>query len=268
MSDGGRLRQIVFNLLSNAVKFTPSGRIGVEALATGDDGRTLEIRIADTGIGIPAAYLEEIFEPFRQVQGGMNRQYSGTGLGLAICRRLVEALGGTLRVESVEGEGSTFTIALPLELADRSAGAETAEREEESAGLAGAKLLIVDPNPKNLGVMSILLAPHAASIERALSLEEARGSVQDATHLLVSTAAGNIESLRAFMEAARSAGALVTLLHSNDGGASAADMMMLGADQLVIKPVGADDLLAALQSLYGDDPARFVAPSLLASAAA
>ena len=268
MSDGGRLRQIVFNLLSNAVKFTHAGQISIEARTTGEQDETLEIRIADTGIGIPAASLEEIFEPFRQVQGGMTRHYSGTGLGLAICRRLVEALGGTLRVESVEGEGSTFTIALPLELADRGAGAETAGGAQESIGLAEAKLLIVDPNARNLGVMSILLAPHAGSIDRANSLDEAREVAGQATHLLVSTGAGDIESLRAFVQAVRSAGALVTLLHSTEGGASAADMMMLGADQLVIKPVGAEDLLAALQSLYGEDPEAFVAPGLLASAAA
>ena len=270
MSDGGRLRQVIFNLLSNAVKFTPSGQIRVEAGVFGEDRAKLEIRVADSGIGIPAASLEEIFEPFRQVQGGMTRQYSGTGLGLAICRRLVAALGGVLTVESVENEGSTFTITLPLEAADHSANTEPGTTAEPTEGLAEARLLIVEENAKTLGVLSILLAPHAASIARAKSLDEAAEVMADATHLLVSTgtAGTGLGALGTLVQAAHGSAARVTLLHCVTEEASAADVMMLGADQLIIKPVNAADLLGALQSLYGEDPESFVAPSLLASTAA
>ena len=268
LSDGGRLRQIVFNLLSNAVKFTHSGRIGIEAAACASEAGTLEIRVTDTGIGIPEASREEIFEPFRQVQGGMARHYSGTGLGLAICHRLAQALGGSLSVESVEGEGSTFTVTLPLELADRGDRSSEDGDVPADAGLAAAKLLLVDADAKNLGVMSILFAPHVAAVTRAASLEEARDELGDATHLLVSTGASEPDTLRAFVEAGQSAGLRITLLHAPGDGSSVADMMMLGADQLVIKPIGSQDLLAALRSLYSGEPETFVAPALLCAAAA
>ena len=270
MSDGGRLRQIVFNLLSNAVKFTEEGAIGLQAVVTGELEPKLEIRVTDTGIGIPQEALRDIFEPFRQVQGGMTRQYSGTGLGLAICHRLVLALGGTLEVASTEGEGSVFTISLPLELSDAETGSDGEDGAAPAEGLAGADVLVVDRDARTLGTISVLLAPHVNSLARAASLEEARQLEAPVSHLLVSTALASEDraDLRSAVAKAQSGGALVTLLHGPDERTSIADMMLLGADQLIVKPVEPKDLLAALRSLYGAEPEPFVAPSLLAHAAA
>jgi signal transduction histidine kinase len=121
VSDRRRVEQILLNLLNNAIKFTDAGHVrltvdfvegGDAAADAGTDG--VRLRVADTGIGIRAADLSTLFQPFRQVDGGLTRLHEGTGLGLAICRRLATLLGGVISVESVWGEGSAFTVTLPL----------------------------------------------------------------------------------------------------------------------------------------------------------
>ena len=113
-SDRQKVKQIVVNLLSNALKFTHEGRVeigvGIEA-----DGNTATITVADSGIGIAPEHHERIFEDFRQVDDSPSRQYGGTGLGLAICRRLANALGGRITLHSRVGEGSTFTLTIPVQ---------------------------------------------------------------------------------------------------------------------------------------------------------
>ncbi len=109
-TDGEKLRQIVINLLSNAAKFTAAGVIRVSARASADG---IAIAVADTGTGIPADRLESVFEEFEQVETSGARA-QGTGLGLAISRRLARLMGGDLRAESRLGEGSTFTLTLPI----------------------------------------------------------------------------------------------------------------------------------------------------------
>jgi PAS domain S-box-containing protein len=111
-ADVEKLRQIVLNLLSNAVKFTPSGGRIVMECGSGADG-VVEVRVRDTGVGIPADKLATIFEPFVQVNSGYTRPSEGTGLGLSISRDLARAMGGDLLVESRDGEGSVFTLTLP-----------------------------------------------------------------------------------------------------------------------------------------------------------
>jgi signal transduction histidine kinase len=109
--DEEKLRQIVMNLLSNAAKFTPSGSIQVRARSANG---SVELAVADTGIGIPAEKLEVIFEEFEQADARSAREYGGTGLGLAIARRLARVMGGDIRAESALGAGSTFTLTLPV----------------------------------------------------------------------------------------------------------------------------------------------------------
>ena len=110
--DERKLKQVVLNLLSNAVRFTPrGGAVGVVAKRV--DG-AVEIAVTDTGVGIAAADQEAIFEAFRQAGSDVIRKREGTGLGLALVRRFVELHGGTIRVRSAPGRGSTFTVTLPL----------------------------------------------------------------------------------------------------------------------------------------------------------
>jgi signal transduction histidine kinase len=111
-ADPDKLPQIVLNLLSNAIKFTPAG--GTVRVSCDAEERVARVRVSDTGRGIPADHLDEIFEPFVQVDRGLTRTAEGTGLGLAISRDLARAMGGDLTVESEVGKGSTFTLELPV----------------------------------------------------------------------------------------------------------------------------------------------------------
>jgi signal transduction histidine kinase len=111
VGDAARLQQVVWNLVSNAVKFTPSGG-SVAVAVTPVDGHA-ELKVADTGAGIPRAFLPFVFDKFRQADGSFTRQYGGLGLGLAIARHLVELHGGSVEAKS-EGKGATFVVRLPL----------------------------------------------------------------------------------------------------------------------------------------------------------
>jgi PAS domain S-box-containing protein len=120
--DPGKLRQLVAQLLANALKFTPQGgRVTLRA-ARPAGGRSLEIAVEDTGIGIAPADREKLFKPFVQLDAALSRRYGGTGLGLALVRRIAELHGGEVSVQSEPGKGSVFTVRLPVEghEADRS----------------------------------------------------------------------------------------------------------------------------------------------------
>ena len=114
--DAYRLRQVISNLMSNALKFTAQGSItlGGQVNWPSPDEGIVTLTVSDTGIGIPRDKIDRLFEKFVQVDGSTTRQYGGTGLGLAICRELVSMMGGKIWIESVEGEGSTFYVQLPL----------------------------------------------------------------------------------------------------------------------------------------------------------
>ena len=111
MADVRKFKQIVINLLSNAVKFTPAGG-GVD-LARAPARRGVEIAVVDTGVGIATDQQALVFEEFRQAGGDYLRKSEGTGLGLSLARRFVELHGGTMRVDSEPGQGSTFAFMLP-----------------------------------------------------------------------------------------------------------------------------------------------------------
>jgi len=100
----------LLNLLSNAIKFTDEGEVVLSVRATVNE---IHLAVRDTGIGIPAHALKELFQDFHQLEAGDGRRYDGTGVGLALSRRLARALGGEIEVRSRPGEGSTFTLVLP-----------------------------------------------------------------------------------------------------------------------------------------------------------
>ncbi|CAN5218449.1 ATP-binding protein [soil metagenome] len=113
--DSARVCQIANNLVSNAIKFTEKGKVVLRVEGEGPDGADgLRLSVTDTGMGIPADKQSYMFEKFSQVDGTSTRKFGGTGLGLAICRELAQLMGGTISVVSAPGEGSTFTVCLPL----------------------------------------------------------------------------------------------------------------------------------------------------------
>jgi PAS domain S-box-containing protein len=132
LTDRTKLKQILLNLLSNAVKFTAVGTVSLRGEWAAED--RVQVTVADTGIGIKEEDLQQIFEDFRQVDQSPTREYGGTGLGLSITRKLISLLDGTIEVESRYGEGSRFSIQLPLRLNP----AAQAHRSEEEGRVASA----------------------------------------------------------------------------------------------------------------------------------
>ncbi|HKX24782.1 MAG TPA: response regulator, partial [Actinomycetota bacterium] len=157
VGDVTRVRQILLNLLNNAVKFTDVGEVvlkvdarPLEASGSGGAGRhEIHFSVRDTGIGIPADRMEGLFEAFSQVDASTTRRYGGTGLGLAISKRLAEQMGGTLRVESVHGRGSSFHVTITAEAVPGT----PADELEALPQLDGRKVLIVDDNATNREIL-------------------------------------------------------------------------------------------------------------------
>lgn len=112
-TDALRLEQVLTNLITNAFKFTPQGKITIRARHDMTQERVV-FQVADTGIGIPEHELPHIFDEFRQVDGSMSRFYDGMGLGLALVRKLTSLLQGEIAVASQVGQGSVFTVTIPL----------------------------------------------------------------------------------------------------------------------------------------------------------
>lgn len=161
--DPTRLRQVLNNLLSNAVKFTAKGGVSVVAqLGEDAQGAVFRLAVADTGLGMSAQVLEQLFTPFQQAEASTTRRYGGTGLGLSISRHLTQLMDGELSVDSVPGAGSTFTLKLPLRIADRpceeAPPAETAVPLPMGA-VTGVRVLVADDHSINRRAVRLLLSP-------------------------------------------------------------------------------------------------------------
>lgn len=169
-TDGVRLRQVLLNLLSNAIKFTPRGRVSLRVeTAPGGNGKAGEadrgrIRfvVSDTGIGMAPEHLARIFEPFFQVEQGATRRYGGSGLGLAISRQLTHQMGGTLTVGSIVGQGTTFTLELPVMPEEQE---KPATGESEQGGIRGRTILLAEDNPNIRFLVDEYLRRAGAQVE-------------------------------------------------------------------------------------------------------
>jgi len=156
LGDPFRFRQILTNLVSNAIKFTAAGSVSVR-VARQLDG-LLSVRVRDTGIGIPGGNDARIFEPFEQADGSMARRYGGTGLGLAIAKRLVGLLGGDIAVESVQGQGATFTFTVRFPaVAHTTTVPALGSAQPARTSLSGVRVLLAEDNPINQEVAISLL---------------------------------------------------------------------------------------------------------------
>ena len=172
-----QLRQIMLNLFSNAVKYNkPQGFVDTDVEELSCDGKTAwyEFRIADTGIGMSGDFVKnQLFEPFTQEQYGARTRYQGTGLGMSIVKGLVEKMGGTIQVESVRGEGTTFTFRLPFTVSETAASETTTVGEDISDLLRDRKILLVEDNEINMEIAQFYLEEAGAKVEKAWNGQEA-----------------------------------------------------------------------------------------------
>ena len=185
LCDERLIRQIASNLLSNAIKFTPEGKVSLQLKAS-NEGFAISVR--DTGIGIAPDQQTVIFESFRQANDRSDRTYGGTGLGLAICKKITDAVGGTLHVVSQPGEGAVFTVRIPAKKCaavegdgarEKSPPAVEAPRSAVQDELSVLRILLAEDNPANALVTCAMLSGQVAQIEVVENGEEAVKAVQE-----------------------------------------------------------------------------------------
>jgi two-component system, sensor histidine kinase len=161
LGDSIRLSQVITNLVGNAIKFTEHGGITVTVTVPHRTDRQVSLRcdVTDTGIGIPAAGLQALFQSFSQVDGSATRKYGGTGLGLAISKQLVEMMHGTIAVESEVGKGSTFWFSATFDIVQGGVeqATETPAAPRKHRSMRGTRVLVAEDNEANRLVASIML---------------------------------------------------------------------------------------------------------------
>jgi CheY-like chemotaxis protein len=266
IGDAGRIRQVVTNLVGNAVKFTPKGSVRVAVECTGQDTPGTEMRIAvhDTGVGIPEVKLGSLFEKFSQVDSSMTRRYGGTGLGLAIAKQLIELMGGSIAVESRLGQGSTFSVTLPLRQgADPAASGENAVRADDLehrivelranwAGL-GLRVLVAEDNPVNQKVaigMLEKLGLRADLVSNGREAVELRGMLHYDLILMdcQMPEMDGYEASRAIRRAETGKRRTVIVAMTAEAMTGAREKCIeAGMDDYIAKPIRLEDLVEALR---------------------
>lgn len=174
VGDVGRIRQVLFNLVGNSMKFTEKGRITIEVFVqerlSGPGVLRLGFNVSDTGIGIPADRLHDLFEPFTQVDGSLTRKYQGTGLGLSIVKRLVALMGGNVFITSQVGRGTTvhFDILVKQPAAadqqEAATGQAGAEDAAQASAVRGLRVLLAEDDALNQRIAQKLLEKYGASV--------------------------------------------------------------------------------------------------------
>ena len=242
-ADESRLRQVLYNLLSNALKFTDEGEVSIVAR---QEDATLVLEVRDSGIGVPAHEHQRIFEAFTQVEGGTTRKYGGTGLGLSICRSIVTAMGGEIGVASVEGHGALFTVRLPLTVVDAPAatGAPVGSLDQ-------AAVLVIDANPLAQSMIKAMLAPAARAVSAVGDLQEALEALAAQPADLIFTdglllLCDGPTAAAALKKAGRGARLVASLPAAR--AADLPELLAQGADQVLLKPLSALQLVAALDA--------------------
>ncbi len=253
--DPTRVRQIIYNLLSNALKFTSQGHIAVAATRS-EAG--LRFEVSDTGIGMSQATLDKLFTKFTQADAATTRQFGGTGLGLAICSDLAALLGGTIGVESVLGEGTTFTVELPFPYIGPPVEAEDTAAQSLAFGAdLELRILIAEDNPTNQLVLKTLL--NQVGIDPVVvsdglqAVETWRTGEWDVLFMDIqmprmdgATAALEIRRLEAEEVRPRTP---IYALSANAMAHQAADYLKVGMDGNIAKPINLRELFGVLEKV-------------------
>ena len=240
--DAARLKQVVGNLVGNALKFTPDGEVAVSG--TYRDG-VLRVSVRDTGIGIPPEAIGDVFVPFKQADGSIQREFGGTGLGLAICKELIEAMGGAIGVTSETGVGSTFWFEIPVRPAEPPVEASPAERPH-----LGRRVLVVEDNEVNRMVVTRMLAALGCEVFSATNGEEAVAEVEAREHDLVlmdvqMPGMDGLEATRRIREGSRPQVRIVALT-ANAFQEDREACLAAGMDDFLAKPIRRSDLTRAV----------------------
>ena len=254
--DPTRLRQVIANLISNAVKFTARGEVTVRVendAAAGEPGR-LRFSVSDTGIGIPSDKMKAVFESFTQVDNSITRRYGGSGLGLAISKRLVEAMGGRIWLESEPGKGTVFYFTVDLKLAP--------DRPEIEASLAidlaEVKILVADDNASQRRILREMLEHRGALVDEAAdyasALEELKRAKQAGTPFRLMLMDGCLAAGRALDFAGNNgngSGIVESIILAVASTYLSRDLeraRQLGVELHVVKPISRHDLLRVIRS--------------------
>lgn len=267
VGDPTRIRQIVYNLLSNALKFTEAGRVDLRARVLADE---LEVVVSDTGVGIAADKLSEVFSAFRQADASISRRFGGTGLGLSIARDLASLMGGSITVDSEPGEGSRFTVRLAVARAD--------EAESEFGGPdapvpspvtpEALRVLAAEDNQVNQLVLRTLLEQVGLSVTMvengAQALDAWLREPWDVILMDIQMPVmGGVEATRRIREHERVSGRAPTpiiALTANSMSHQLEEYQAAGLSDLVAKPIQAAALVeAVISAVEGSTSAR--APS-------
>jgi PAS domain S-box-containing protein len=253
LGDCTRVRQILSNLVSNALKFTQEGNVVVAISPTASG---VELRVSDSGIGIPAERLGNLFQKFEQVDASTTRRFGGTGLGLAICRELTERLGGSIRAESTEGRGATFIAILPLQrLGDALIPADRRDSPETSLnGDLEIRVLAAEDNTVNQLVLKTLL--NQAGIDPFIvsdgseAVEAWKGRDWDVilmdVQMPVLDGPAATQIIRALELKSGRRRTPVIALTANAMSHQVAEYLAAGMDSCVAKPIQVQSLFAAL----------------------
>lgn len=268
-TDEQRLQQILRNLLSNAFKFTELGSVVMKFYLTADaqDKPTLSIGVTDTGIGIPKDKQALIFEAFRQADGTTSRKYGGTGLGLSISREIAHLLGGCLLVDSEEGEGSTFTLVLPLayetlstppagtqaEVARSSyAGLEPVPLMKDTTLLENKQVLVIDDDVRN--VFALVTALEGCKM-KVLFAENGKEGIQllrqspDVDIVLMDLMMPEMDGLQAIREIRKDSRLQPIPIIALTAKASQSDKktcLATGASAFISKPIKLEELMSLI----------------------
>lgn len=254
--DPARIQQVIANLVANAVKFTERGEV-IVALTRDADG--LSVSVKDTGPGIAQERLVSLFDRFVQANASTCRQYGGSGLGLAICHQLATLMGGAISVESKVGEGSCFTVRLPMARAEAPA---TEPSPTDAPAPDGLRLLVAEDNPTNRLVLSTLLGqidlqPHmvengqeavdaCASGDWDIVLMDVQMPVMDGVSAVRAIRAREAEEHRPRVP--------IIAVTANAMAHHRAEYLAVGMDDMVAKPIQLTELLGAMDKVLTESP--------------
>jgi signal transduction histidine kinase/streptogramin lyase/ActR/RegA family two-component response regulator len=282
LGDPTRVRQIMLNLVSNAVKFTQVGWVKIH-IAPDTDG--VRIDVSDTGIGMTPDQQRRLFQSFTQADVSTTRRFGGTGLGLSICKQLSELMGGDVNLISAVGEGSTFSVHLPLAAAEPPDAKFTCDHALDQPPLAGVRFLIVDDNQINLAVARAILdavgADTATAADGLDALEHLRSAHFDI--VLMDLQMPRMDGTEAITQIRAGRAGVATIpviaLTADVIGGSDEALLRLGFDAVQTKPINAAALIESIVNVLNgaaiagevaqpDGSDRSTAPVTLGSAGA